>query len=100
MLGDDPDSSVTTDRFGFGAVFGRTQEGGSVVVQRGCVGRQIRGERNSVGLERQTKAKWSEEVNEDKGPDKMTTEAKRERETANGYVFFKTCRCKAHDAMI
>ena len=44
MLGDDLNATVMTERFGFGAVFGRTQEGGSVVVQRGCVGRQIRGE--------------------------------------------------------
>ena len=27
MFGDDPDPSVTTARFGFGAIFGRTQEG-------------------------------------------------------------------------
>ena len=60
---------------------------GSGVVQRACVGRQIRGERNSAGLERPTKAKRFEEVNEDKGPDKMTTEAKRERATVNGYEF-------------
>ena len=87
MLGDDLNATVMTERLGFGAVFGRMQEGGSVVVQRGCVCRQIRVERNSVGLERPTKAKWSKEVNEDKGPDKMTTEAKRERATANGYEF-------------
>ena len=49
---------------------------GSVVVLRGCVGRQIRGERNSVGLERPTKAKRSEEVNEDKGPDNGGKERK------------------------
>ena len=33
------------------------------------------------------KAKRSEEDNEDKGPDKMTTAAKRERASAYGYEF-------------
>ena len=34
MFGDDPDSTVTTERGGFGTIFGGTH-GGSVVVQRG-----------------------------------------------------------------
>ena len=38
MIGDDPDSSVTIARFGFGAVFGRAQEGGRCTVQRGVFG--------------------------------------------------------------
>ena len=57
MLGDDLNATVMTERFGFGAVFRRAQEGSE------------RGQRGQ-------------------GPDKMTTEAKRERATANGYEFF------------
>ena len=45
MLGDDPDSTVMPERFGFGAVFGRTQEGVGGCAER--LGGQTRGTRKT-----------------------------------------------------
>ena len=79
MFGDDPDSSVTTTRFGFGVVFGRAQDGVG-----GCaegLGGLTRGSQNPVGLRAVNKGKG--------GTQQLRTDAS----------FLRTCRCNAHDAM-
>ena len=49
MLGDDPDPSVMTVRFGFGAVFGRAQEGFDKTPWREGVFDGLRKEREESG---------------------------------------------------
>ena len=49
MFADDPDSSVTTARFGFGAVFGHVKRGVRVTCREGQMVRQ-EGIENPVGL--------------------------------------------------
>ena len=48
MFGDDPDSSVTTARFGFGAVFGHGKRGASWQERLGGQGQE--GSKNPIGL--------------------------------------------------
>ena len=56
MLGDDLNATVMTERFGFGAVFGRTQEGVG-----GCAER-LRRQTNNRGM----KLGWTGTTNEGK----------------------------------
>ena len=59
MFGNDPDSLVTTARFGFEAVFGRAG-GVDALRKEGLGGHGHEGSKTSIGLKQSTKAKRSD----------------------------------------
>ena len=79
MFGDDPDSSVTTTRFGFGAVFGHAKRGGELA-------REVRWS----GSRGKQKPDWSRNSQLKQG-------VTRQLRADTG--FMKTYGCDAHDAM-
>ena len=84
MFGDDLNALVTTERFGFGAVFGRAQEG-AASWQKRLGGHGQEGSENPIDLGI---------VNESKG-DAATTNGCKLYENNDG----NECRCNANDDM-
>ena len=76
MLGDDPDTTVATVRFGSRGVFGRAR-GVYALCKEGLGGHGQEGSEHPIGLERSTKAKRSRgKVMKAKGETSTTNECK------------------------